>query len=201
MTLSFACTKVVLEIMKYQSAVQTRLNKISQENSATALPQKSEQFRTGRLCQGWYFDPHPWPRQLLGCWGAIRSGKHKSAMQTGASKTAIFFLLTVVGLIVHVGFRLFPIYYSYFELHNQMGSLIRVADELKDSEIQKRIHEQLKSLKIPADIDDVRIDRRAQTMLLSLNYVEILTLGFGEYKYDVWRFNFLCEVEDVIPQG
>ena len=82
-----------------------------------------------------------------------------------------------------------------------MGSLIRVADELKDSEIRKRIEEQLKSLKIPADISDVRIERRAQTMLLSLDYIEILTLGFGDYKFDVWRFNFLCEVEDVIPQG
>jgi hypothetical protein len=121
--------------------------------------------------------------------------------QRGASKTATLFLLAVIGLLVHVGFRLFPIYYSYFELHNQMGSLIRVADELKDSEIRRRIEEQLKSLKIPADITDVRIERRAQTMLLSLDYVEILTLGFGDYKFDVWKFNFLCKVEDVIPQG
>ena len=130
---------------------------------------------------------------------AALSKKFKKQAQRGASKVATLFLLLVIATLAHVGYKLFPIYYSYFELHNQMGSLIAVADEYNDEEIRKRIAAQIKSLEIPAPIADVRIDRRAQTMLISLRYIEILTLGFEGFKFDVWTFKFVCEVEGVIP--
>jgi hypothetical protein len=182
--------------MKYDRAVASQFGRVPKERRIQAFFQKFVKCSTGCTLLLGSCNHLLWQRPSSRWSNAIKSKEER-----GASKTAIVFLLTVVGLLVHVGFKLFPIYYSYFELHNQMGSLIRVADELKDSEIRKRIEEQLKSLKIPADISDVRIERRAQTMLLSLDYIEILTLGFGDYKFDVWRFNFLCEVEDVIPQG
>lgn len=182
--------------MKNNKPLYTQFGRFSLERSIFPRLEEFLKWSVGPMREWKYGYLHQQKRQSSDCMAAM-----KSQTQKGASKTAIVFLLAVIGLFVHVGFRLCPIYYSYFELHNQMSSLIRVADELKDSEIRRRIEEQLKSLKIPADISDVRIERRAQTMLLSLDYVEILTLGFGDYKFDVWKFNFLCKVEDVIPQG
>lgn len=121
--------------------------------------------------------------------------------QRGGSLLGNLVVLVVIFALGYIGYKVGTIYYSYFELHNQMSALITVADTLPDNKIRQRLAKQIEALNIPADIDELRLERRAQTMLISLPYSEILTVGFGDYEYELWTFDLLCQVDGPIPQG
>jgi hypothetical protein len=73
-----------------------------------------------------------------------------------------------------------------------MSALIAVADHVPDREIKQRLDKHLSDLKIPSTIEQVYVERKGSTMTISLKYTEWLTLGYGEYQYDLWQFHFNC---------
>ncbi len=117
----------------------------------------------------------------------------------GASTLTWMIFALVLGAIVYLLSKILPIYYSYYELENQMRAMIRVADQNTDEQIRKMLGDQMKVLKIPAEIEDVKIQRGSRTMLIELSYTEWLEVPLGSTYYELWEFDFDLRVEDDLP--
>jgi hypothetical protein len=125
------------------------------------------------------------PRPVLG----LRKREHGIARLT----LAVFLPLLFVGL--YAAYHITPFYYNYFELQNQMDSLVRVAGVYTDEELRRKLATQMKVLEINASIDDVRIERFGNTMRMSLQYEETFWIEWKGEEYEVHTFDFDATVE------
>ena len=115
--------------------------------------------------------------------------------QIGASRITTIFFATIFGAVIFLGYKITPFYYSYFELHNQLAAMIAHGDTLKDEEIRKRAGKFIKDLQIPAEAQDLKIDRRDRHLKLSISYTEVLFIEVGSFSRDLWDFPFSIKVE------
>lgn len=80
-----------------------------------------------------------------------------------------------------------------------MRAMIQVADQNTDEQIRKKLNAQLKALKIPAEMEDLKIQRGSRTMLIELSYTEWLEVPLGSTYYELWEFDFHARVEEDLP--
>jgi len=120
------------------------------------------------------------------------------------SKLSTLFLIIVAASVLHVGWRLIPIFYSYYELQNQFEQLVRLGEVEQDDDIKKKLNYQLKKSEVPAQLKDVRYYRSNTTMRLTLEYDQPLVLFIPwEWKEKtVHTFHFKVEAEaQYAPSG
>lgn len=111
--------------------------------------------------------------------------------QTGASNLAILVFILCILAGVYVCSQVFPFYYSYYELKGLMESQAEKGGELKDGDIKRVLTKAIKKLDIPADPENLKINRYAGKIIIELKYSEVLFVDFGDgYDYDLWEFNF-----------
>lgn len=109
----------------------------------------------------------------------------------GASNLGILLFILFVLAGVYVCSQVFPFYYSYYELKGLMESQAEKGGELKDGDIKRVITRAIKKLEIPADPEELKINRFSGKIIIELKYSEMLYVDFGEgYDYDLWEFHF-----------
>ena len=118
---------------------------------------------------------------------ARTNGPRKNG-QCGVGRLTMFVFGTL-------GYQILPIFYSYFEMHNQMLAIIPKAEHLKDTEVRKRLMGFIKELEIPADSKQLLIDRRDGRLRLRLAYEEVFFIPWIERDIDLYVFPFNIDVE------
>jgi hypothetical protein len=71
------------------------------------------------------------------------------ANEFGASRVKVFFWLSLLFLIVYVGFKLAPMYFDYYRMEDEMASKASMAQALKDEEIIADLVKKAKELDLP----------------------------------------------------
>lgn len=102
---------------------------------------------------------------------------------------------TLLGCAVYAGYNIFPFYYYYLELENQMHAAIRSATEYTDTELRDKLTYQIRRMKIPADPKDLHIERADRFMRIALPYKEVFYISYGGKDYDLMTFNFVAKAE------
>ena len=115
--------------------------------------------------------------------------------QRGAGKLTLLVFGALVAALVYGCFRVFPIYYAYYEIQNQMDSVIRVASEEDDNVIRDRLMYHVNKLEMPVERDDFLIERDGRRMRISLNYTEVLEVPFQGKDYRLHTFRFRPRAE------
>ena len=107
--------------------------------------------------------------------------------------------LLVFGLIVAAGlycaFQIFPFYYYYWELENQMSAAIRVASTETDYELRTKLLDHIRRTEIPAKKEDLKIIREAHHMRIELKYQEVFYITWQGKDYDIKVFPFHARAE------
>jgi dihydroorotase len=116
-----------------------------------------------------------------------------------------YLTLAVFGTLIAAGifcaYHIFPFYYYYFELQNQMDSLVRVASVHTDKELRDKLRAHLKRMEIPATIDDVKIRRFGSSISMTLEYEEDFYVEFRGQEYDIHTFQFRAHAEGEYETG
>lgn len=114
---------------------------------------------------------------------------------SGMSKLTLMILLAAFGTCVFLIHQILPFYYYYYELVNQMESLIAVAGSNTDKEIRQKLKQYMKEMQIPASIEDVEIIRRPGYMLMRLEYEEVFYITWNGEDIDLKVFPFVAQAE------
>lgn len=126
-------------------------------------------------------------RQRL-LWGAIFS-------ERGLGAVGALLLLAIVGAIVFVGYKALPFFYCEQEIVGMMESQAQKATIFSDVEMQRNIMQRVKELEIPADADDLHINRFNGKIIIEMKYQEVLYIEIGKKTYDLYIFDFHPRVE------
>ena len=123
------------------------------------------------------------------------------------SRLGWLILILFITAGVYVGNQVIPFYYYYHELEGLMRFQAKKAQALSDGEIRENLVRKIKKLELPVDdMDNLRIQRKARTMIIDLEYTEVLYVDvsfLNEFYdmpqggvYDIWVFNFNPHVEE-----
>ena len=122
--------------------------------------------------------------------------KNCTQSQKGANNIGILLFILFILSGVYVCSQVFPFYYSYYELKGLMESQAEKANEFKDGDIKRVLTRAIKKLDIPADPEELKINRFSGKIIIELKYSEVLFVDFGGgYDYDLWEFNFQPRAE------
>lgn len=120
---------------------------------------------------------------------------YRCSSERGIAKLTLIVFVPLIFVVLYAAYYITPFYYNYFELQNQMESLVRVASVYTDEELRRKLATQMKALEIPASVDDVRIDRFGNTMRISLQYEETFWIEWQGEEYEVHTFDFDATIE------
>ncbi|MBX7145485.1 MAG: hypothetical protein K1X79_13630 [Oligoflexia bacterium] len=115
--------------------------------------------------------------------------------QSGLGRLTLLVFGTIIAVVVYCGYCILPFYYCYFEITNQMEQVIKVASTYTDKEIREKLLYHIKKLELPVEPDDLRIERDAGTMRISLPYREIFYVTWKGKDYDIHTFEFHAYAE------
>ena len=132
--------------------------------------------------------------------GSLR--KHRSGClprdgrrELGIGKITVLVFGTIASALIYSGYCIFPFYYYYLELQNHMEQVIGVASTDTDQEIRQKLLYQIKKMQIPANPEDLKIERGDRTMKISLPYDEVFYITWRGKDYDLYTFNFVAAAE------
>ena len=111
----------------------------------------------------------------------------------GALTLIVFGALLVA--LVYSASKVLPFFYYYYDLENQMQSLIKVAQDNNDQEIRKKLMYFIRKYEIPAREQDLRIMRGANSMKISLPYKEVFYVPWQGTDHVIYVFEFNAQAE------
>ena len=112
----------------------------------------------------------------------------------GKITIAIFGLLTAA--VVYSAYNIFPFFYDYYELRNQMESLARVASTQTDQELRRKLFYHIKKMELPLDPEDVRISRNDGKIQMQAQYDEVFSVPFQDKYYEIHVFHFDAYIDE-----
>ncbi len=116
--------------------------------------------------------------------------------QAGIGKFSLLFFGTIIAALLFCGYQILPFYYYFYELQNHMAAEIRVGALEPDFKIRERLMEHVRWMKIPAEEEDLKIERIGARMKISLPYEEIFYITWQGKEYDLHVFKF-----DAVAEG
>jgi len=123
----------------------------------------------------------------------LRRSLRSFSRGASAITTIVFGAITIV--VVYSAYHILPFYYYYFEVVNQMESVIRVASTNTDQEIRRKLDYHIRKMGIPAKPEDLRISRQGNHMQIRLPYREVFAVNFGDKEHVIHVFDFVAEAE------
>ncbi len=107
------------------------------------------------------------------------------------SKITLAFLIVFGGSAIYFGSQVINFYYCFYEIEGLMEFQAKKGEVFKDSEIRETLFERVKKLEIPVDDpEEIKINRVDGDLIISLKYVEVLSLDFRGKTYDLHVFPF-----------
>jgi hypothetical protein len=111
--------------------------------------------------------------------------------ESGMSKITLAFLIVFGGSAIYFGSQVINFYYCFYEIEGLMEFQAKKGEVFKDSEIRETLFERVKKLEIPVDDpEEIKINRVDGDLIISLKYVEVLSLDFRGKTYDLHVFPF-----------
>lgn len=111
--------------------------------------------------------------------------------ESGMSKITLAFLIVFGGAAIYFGSQVINFYYCFYEIEGLMEFQAKKGEVFKDSEIRETLFERVKKLEIPVDDpEEIKINRVDGDLIISLKYVEVLSLDFRGKTYDLHVFPF-----------
>ncbi len=107
----------------------------------------------------------------------------------------VLFILTVLFLIGHVGYKLVPMYMDFYRMEDEMTSQASVAQVLKDEEIMANLVKKTKALDLPLKEENfvLKRDEERHRLLISTAWdVEV------HFLFDVYvrTFHFAPQADE-----
>lgn len=124
--------------------------------------------------------------------------RDRTSRQHGVSKITVLIFGGLLAAAVFSAYRIIPFYYYYYELENQMRALTRVASTHTDLELRKRITRHMRKMQIPADPEDVKIERDGDRIRMKLKYKEVFYVTLWDKDYDLYEFDFAVNIDEPI---
>lgn len=115
--------------------------------------------------------------------------------ERGLSKLTILVFGTLFAAVLYTGYSVLPFYYCYYEIQNQMEQAIRVASTYTDAELRDKLVYHIKKLELPVNPEELRIEREAGFMKISLPYEEVFYVTWEGKEYDLHTFKFHAYAE------
>ena len=115
--------------------------------------------------------------------------------ELGIGKVTFLVFSLIIGAVIYCAYHILPFYYYYYELMNQMESVIRVAATESDMEIRKKLYYHIRKMELPVGDDEelnrkLRIDREQGLMRISLAYEEVFYVYWNGKDHVIYRFPF-----------
>ena len=122
-------------------------------------------------------------------------------MDRGIGKITFLVFATLIGSVVFYGFNVFPFYYNYFELQNQMDQVVRVASTYNDQELREKLNYHIKHMGLPVETQDLKLFRQDGVIKVSLQWDEVFHITWRDKDYEIQDFHFHAHAEgSVAPQ-
>lgn len=119
---------------------------------------------------------------------AAGRGNNTKVSQKGLSYLTLLVFGTLFFGIGYYISHVAPIMYGYWELDNHMQTIIRLADQLTDDEIRKRLKITIKEQEIPLAVDKIVIFREKNHMIISAKYKKTFKVVIRGKEY--WKQDF-----------
>ena len=122
------------------------------------------------------------------------------AGQKGIGKLTFLVFAAIIGVVIYTAYQILPFYYYFYELRNQMESVIRVAGSDTDEEIRVKLNYHIRKMELPVGDDQelrqaLRIEREGGVMHISLPYEEVFYITWNNKDYEIKRFKFLAQAK------
>ena len=116
------------------------------------------------------------------------------ANDCGGSKVKVFIWFIILFVIVHIGFKLIPMYFDYSRLKDTMAQKAGLAQILKDNEIMRDLVNKARELNLPLGKEDFILERdqHRRRMKIKTAWVEEVGFFWGSY---IHTFRFQPEVD------
>jgi hypothetical protein len=115
--------------------------------------------------------------------------------ELGIGKFTFLVFGSLVAGVIYVAYAVGPFFYYFYELENHFAACIRVASSYSDKELREKILYQLKWLDIPADAEDLKIERESGVMRISLPYEEVWIIEWQGREHEIYKFKFTAFAE------
>lgn len=116
--------------------------------------------------------------------------------ESGVGKLTLLFFGSVLAVLLYSAYKIFPFFYYYLELQNQMEAAIRVAQTHTDDELRQKLLYHIKKMEIPMGApENLLIERSADIMRVALAYEEVFYINWREKDYVIYTFPFLAQAE------
>jgi Domain of unknown function (DUF4845) len=114
----------------------------------------------------------------------------KRSGERGAGWLTLVVFGSIIGVVGYLAYNVLPFYYYYYELQNQFEATIRTASMETDVDIRRRLTRRMQEMEIPADPEDLLIERDGGRMRIRLKYTEVFRIPWGDEDREVRRFDF-----------
>lgn len=117
--------------------------------------------------------------------------------EEGRSRIKVFLWFIFLFLVVHVGYKLVPMYMDYARMKDEMTTKASLAQVLKDDEIRRDLVTKANDLDLPLGPDsfDIQRDTDRRKMKISTSWDEDVIFLWGAYER---MFHFHPVVEENI---
>ena len=115
------------------------------------------------------------------------------ANDRGWSKIKVFIWFIVLFVIIHVGFKLIPMYFDYSRMKDTMAVKAGLAQILKDHEIMRDLVNKARELELPLGKEDFIIERDQYRRRMNIKTAWVEEVGFFWGSY-IHTFHFKPEV-------
>ncbi len=119
-------------------------------------------------------------------------------MERGIGKLTFLVFAAVLGAAIYSGYIVFPFYYNYFEIQNQMDQVVRVAATYSDQELREKLNYHIKHMKLPVEPEDLRLFRQDGEIKISLEWDEVFYINWRDKEYTIEEFHFHAHSEGKI---
>ncbi len=115
--------------------------------------------------------------------------------EEGGSRVKVFLWFVFLFLLIHVGYKVVPMYADYARMKDEMSTKASLAQVLKDDEIRKDLVTKAKDLDLPlgADNFDIQRDTDRRKMKISTAWDVNVIFLWGAYER---TFHFHPVVEE-----
>ncbi len=117
-----------------------------------------------------------------------------SSNDRGVGKLTILVFGTIIAVTLYTAYRVVPFFYYFYEMQTQVHAVSRVASELTDDEIRKRLLERIKELGIPAKPEALVLNRYENKLRVMLKYEEEFFITYDGKDHTIRVFPFKIDV-------
>ncbi len=103
--------------------------------------------------------------------------------EKGASKLSVYFVFVLLFLVIHIGFKLVPMYMDYSRMKDEMTMKAGLAQVLKDDDILQDLVNKAKELDLPLTAESFALqrDEEHRRMKISTKWDVEVNILWGTY--------------------